>query len=186
VPQHILPFPLFWANRTLPYIPARADSPIHNNQITVFTIYLFFMHTIKTAELENSINSLENTFDLLINLNHNDLYYNTHANKSMIDFITSIKLCVNLLSELLEPYHHPAKSVYKLYPREIFKESLLRGIIPIDVYERFLIYGNNRNEISHNYYHNFIQETLPILPDFIQDARIIVEIVQKHNNTKTN
>jgi hypothetical protein len=47
------------------------------------------------------------------------------------------------------------------------------------------VYRDNRNSTEHDYGVNFAEETLVLLPDFIKDASLIVEAINKQNDATT-
>jgi hypothetical protein len=57
----------------------------------------------------------------------------------------------------------------------------LRSIIDIELCERFLEYRDNRNNTAHDYGVNFAEETLLLLPKFINDAALITAAINKQN-----
>lgn len=50
-----------------------------------------------------------------------------------------------------------------------------------DTCERWLEYRDNRNTTAHDYGASFADETLLLLPQFIEDATELVAIIQQKN-----
>ena len=61
----------------------------------------------------------------------------------------------------------------------MFKQAVLRSIITTEVCERFLEYRDNRNNTAHDYGVTFAEETLLLLPKFIEDAQLIAESIKQ-------
>ena len=80
---------------------------------------------------------------------------------------------------MFKAYYHSSQAVDKLYFKEVFKQAVLRSIITTEVCERFLEYRDNRNNTAHDYGVTFAEETLLLLPKFIEDAQLIAESIKQ-------
>lgn len=48
-----------------------------------------------------------------------------------------------------------------------------------DAVERWLRYHDNRNDTAHNYGEDFAEATLKLLPDFIDDAKALADMINR-------
>ena len=69
-----------------------------------------------------------------------------------------------------------------MYFKDVFKQAVLRSIIKPELCERFLEYRDNRNNTAHDYGVNFAEETLILLPKFIEDAMLIAECIKQQTD----
>lgn len=63
--------------------------------------------------------------------------------------------------------------------KDIFRQAAKQGLITLDEAERWLVYRDNRNDTAHDYGEGFANQTLLLLPQFIQDARRINAVIQQ-------
>jgi len=87
-----------------------------------------------------------------------------------------------LLRKALKPYFHSDGAVDRLYYKDVFRQAVLRSIIAQELCERFFEYRENRNHTAHDYGVNFAEETLLLLPAFIQDANTLAKAINKQNH----
>jgi hypothetical protein len=143
------------------------------------------MNKIDTTFLLRCISTLEKSYALLQKTNPEEIDYDMYRSASVKEFEIILEQCGKLLRKCLKPYFHSSQAVDKLFFKEIFKQCVLRSIISPDLCERFLVYRDNRNSTAHDYGVNFAEETLVLLPGFIQDARLIVDAIHIQNNAAT-
>jgi hypothetical protein len=140
------------------------------------------MNKIETTYLERCISTLEKSYSLLQIANPEEIDYDMYRSASVKEFEIILEQCGKLLRKCLKPYYHSSQAVDKLYFKEVFKQCVLRSIISPELCERFLEYRDNRNSTAHDYGVNFAEETLVLLPQFIKDATLIVEAINKQND----
>ncbi|OYU85258.1 MAG: nucleotidyltransferase [Flavobacterium sp. BFFFF2] len=140
------------------------------------------MNSIDTAFLERCIQTLQKAYMLLQNTDPQNIDYDMYRSACVKEFEIILEQCVKLLRKVLKPYFHSSKSVDQLFYKEVFKQCVLRSIISVELYERFLEYRDNRNSTAHDYGVHFAQETLLLLPQFIKDSTLIVASIKQQNN----
>ena len=74
----------------------------------------------------------------------------------------------------MNPFLHYSKAVGQLTFKDIFRQSALHQIINIDESQRWMEYRDNRNSTAHDYGVGFAESTLQLLPQFIIDARSLI------------
>ncbi len=117
--------------------------------------------------------------DLLLKTKHESIDYEMYRSACIKEFEIILEQSGKLLRKILKPYFHSSKEVDKLYFKDLFRQAALRSLISIQICERWLEYRDNRNNTAHDYGENFAEETLIILPQFIMDAKNLVEVINK-------
>jgi hypothetical protein len=140
------------------------------------------MNTIETVYLERCISTLEKSYSLLQQANREAIDYDMYRSASVKECEIILEQCGKLLRKCLKPYYHSSQAVDKLHFKEIFKQCVLRSIISPELCERFLEYRDNRNNTINDYGIKFAEETLILLPQFIKDASLIIEAINKQND----
>ena len=143
------------------------------------------MSKTDTTYLERCISTLDKAYGLLQKANVDEIDYDMYRSASVKEYEIIIEQCGKLLRKCLKPYYHSSQAVDKLYFKDVFKQCVLRSIITPELCERFLEYRDNRNNTAHDYGVNFAEETLVLLPKFIEDAQLIAECIkQQPDETK--
>lgn len=134
---------------------------------------------IDTTFYERCISTLEKAHGLLLTANPAEIDYDMYRSACVKEFEIILEQSGKLLRKVLKPYFHSPKAVDKLYFKDVFRQAVIRSIIPLDVSERFMEYRENRNNTAHDYGVNFAEETLQLLPQFIVDAKLIAEAINQ-------
>jgi len=88
-----------------------------------------------------------------------------------------------LLKECLQPCFHSPKAVEQLYFKDIFRQAVRHGLLAPKQAKRWLAYRDNRNVTTRDYGVGFAEETMTLMPEFIEDARKLASIIgaQSHD-----
>jgi len=134
---------------------------------------------IDTTYYERCIDTLERAHGLLLKADSEQIDYDMYRSACVKEFEIILEQSGKLLRKALKPYLHSAKAVDKLYFKDVFRQAVLRSIVSAELCERFLEYRENRNSTAHDYGVNFAEETLVLLPAFIEDARSLTEAIKQ-------
>jgi nucleotidyltransferase substrate binding protein (TIGR01987 family) len=137
---------------------------------------------IDTTYYERCVSTLEKAHSLLLNANPEEIDYDMYRSACIKEFEIILEQSGKLLRKVLKPYFHSSKEVDKLYFKDVFRQAVLRGLITTDACERWLEYRDNRNNTAHDYGVNFAEETLQLLPQFMEDARQLAEMIKEQNH----
>ena len=137
---------------------------------------------LDTAYYERCISTLEKAYSLLLKADPEIIDYDMYRSACIKEFEIILEQSGKLLKKVLKPYFHSAKATDELTFKNVFRNAVLRGLINDEACERWLIYRDNRNHTAHDYGINFAQETLFLLPGFIEDAKTLAEIIRNAPN----
>ncbi|MDH5367730.1 MAG: nucleotidyltransferase substrate binding protein [Cyclobacteriaceae bacterium] len=137
---------------------------------------------IDTTYYERCISTLEKAHGLLLKANPENIDYDLYPSASIKEFEIILEQSGKLLRKVLKPYFHSSKEVDKLYFKDVFRQAVLRSIITDETCERWLQYRNNRNSTTHDYGVNFAEETLVLIPQFINDATELAVAIKQQND----
>lgn len=136
---------------------------------------------IDTTYYERCIRTLEKAYTLLLKSDIENIEYDMYRSASVKEFEIILEQSGKLLRKVLKPYFHSPQAVDQLYFKDIFRHAVLRTLITDESCERWLRYRDNRNNTAHDYGANFAEETLRLLPQFIEDANALAEVIRQHN-----
>ena len=137
---------------------------------------------IDTQYIETCILKLEQAFEFLEKCQKQDTEYDIYRLAVVKQFELILELVGQLLKKYIRPFFHTNKSVDTLIFKDIFRHAGKYGLLEIDEVQRWIAYRDNRNETTHNYGVKLANDTLPLVRNFIDDAKKIVTLIQKEND----
>ena len=143
------------------------------------------MKNIDTSYFTRCIDTLEKAYHLLQQSDPNQngepdsLDYELYRSAVIKEFELILEQAGKLLKKCLYPYFHSKKAVDRLSFKEIFRHAGLHDLLSIEEVERWLIYRDNRNTTAHDYGVLLAEKTLPLIPQFIKDARNLQQQIDR-------
>ncbi len=126
---------------------------------------------LNTEHLERCIQTLEGATQKLNSAVEGSIDYDIFRNASIKGFELTLETSGKLLKKALKPYFATPRAVDQLVFKEIFRNASKHGLLTLEETERWFIYRDNRNTTAHDYGKEFVEKTLKLLPQFIQDAK---------------
>jgi len=137
------------------------------------------MSQLDTYYYLRCIKTLEQAFIALKQQTDESISYDIYRAACVKEFELILEQTGKLLKKKLKPYFATSKQLDSLYFKDIFRYAAKHSLIELDMVERWFIYRDNGNDTAHNYGAGFAEQTLILLPDFIQDAYYIEKIICK-------
>lgn len=136
---------------------------------------------IDTKFIERCIATLDKAYSLLLKSDPDHIDYELYRSACVKEFEIILEQSGKLLRKVLKPFFHSSKAVDQLTYKDLFRHAVLRNLISTETCERWLQYRDNRNNTAHDYGVSFAEETLVLLPQFIEDASELVIVIQQQN-----
>ncbi len=131
-------------------------------------------HLSRTTEtLEQALLALERTLPAESVLK--DLF----RNAAIKSFELSLETAGKLLRKALKAYSGNPRNIDALVFNDLLRHAGKHGLLDQAGVERWLGYRANRNNTAHDYGADFANETLQLLPSYLQDARLLGVALQK-------
>ena len=130
---------------------------------------------LNTEHLDRCIQTLEGAVKKLNSSVEDSIEYDIFRNASIKGFELTLETSGKLLKKALKPYFATPRAVDQLVFKEIFRNASKHGLLTLDETERWFVYRDNRNTTAHDYGKEFVEKTLKLLPQFIQDAKTLKE-----------
>lgn len=131
--------------------------------------------------LEKCIKTLEHAYTMLQTSNNEDIAYELYRSAIIKEFEIILEQSGKLLKKILKLYSYSSKAVDILYFKDIYRHAVLHSIMDSQECERWLIYRDHRNNTAHDYGEEFANEILSIIPQFIIDAKRLLESIKIHS-----
>jgi nucleotidyltransferase substrate binding protein (TIGR01987 family) len=138
--------------------------------------------TLDTAYYERCISTLEKAYTLLVGADAKHIEYDMYRSACIKEFEIILEQSGKLLRKILKPYFSSVKALDKLYFKDVFRQAVLRSILTEEACERWMEYRENRNNTAHDYGVNFAEETVVLLPQFIEDAKTLAKAIHSHEH----
>ncbi len=142
--------------------------------------------TIDTTFLERCINTLEIAYSKWIKIKdeseNESIYFDLYRSACVKEFELILEQSGKLLRKTMKQYFASSKEADKLNFKDVFRNAVLRSILDAETCQRWLEYRDNRNSTAQDYGELFANETLVLLPQFIIDAKNMVDVIKSNSN----
>lgn len=133
--------------------------------------------TLSTEHLGRCIETLKQSLVLLTHYKPDSLDYEIYRNAIVKGYELTLETSGKLLKKALKPYFSNPKEVDQLVFKDIFRHASQHGLLTLDEIKRWFSYRDNRNNTAHDYGIGFAEETLKLVPQFINDAKRLKEVL---------
>lgn len=128
---------------------------------------------LRTADtLEQALFAIEN------HGSSDDVLFDLYRNADIKSFELSLETAGKLLRKALKAYGGSPRDVDKLVFNDVLRHASKHGLFDVFSVERWLIYRANRKNTAHDYGAGFANETLKLLPQYLQDVRQLAPTLQ--------
>lgn len=111
-----------------------------------------------------------------------EVLYDLYRNAAIKSFELSLETAGKLLRKALKPYAVQPREVDRLVFNDVLRQAGKHGLLEIDEVSRWLKYRANRNTTAHDYGEDFANETMKLLPAYLQDARALADRLDEASN----
>ncbi|TAN48185.1 MAG: nucleotidyltransferase [Methylococcaceae bacterium] len=84
-----------------------------------------------------------------------------------------------LLKKALKAYGHGGKKLEATPVKDILRLAAVHDLLTVQEVERWFRYRDNRNNTAHDYGERFAEETLVLIPDFLQDIATLADVLER-------
>lgn len=131
-------------------------------------------HLLRTANtLEQALLAIE------AQENREDVRFDLYRNAAIKSFELSLETAGKLLRKALKAYGGAPREVDKLVFNDVLRHAGKHGLMDVPAVERWLSYRANRNNTAHDYGQGFANDTLKLLPTYLNDVRALAPAIQK-------
>jgi nucleotidyltransferase substrate binding protein (TIGR01987 family) len=136
--------------------------------------------SLNVEHLRRTADTLEQAILKLAEIKSADeVLYDLYRNAAIKSFELSLETTGKLLRKALKLYGGSPREVDKLVFNDVLRHAGKHGLLDILGVERWLAYRANRNSTAHDYGVGFADETLKILPAYLDDVRVLAATLQR-------
>ena len=137
------------------------------------------MATINTDFLTRRIGTLELALDQLRQHEPGEFIYEVFRSACVKEFEIILEQSGSLLRKRLRPYFAFNRQADSLAFKDVFRYASKHDLISLQMCERWFEYRDNRNDTARLYGEDFAETTLVLLPQFIEDARQLAQVISE-------
>jgi nucleotidyltransferase substrate binding protein (TIGR01987 family) len=108
-----------------------------------------------------------------------NVLFDLYRNAAIKSFELSLETAGKLLRKALKAFEATPRSVDALVFNDVLRHAGKHGVLTSAEVERWLAYRANRNNTAHDYGEGFANDTLQLLPAYLQDVRALSASLQK-------
>jgi hypothetical protein len=142
--------------------------------------------SLNVEHLRRTADTLEEAITRLAAVkSEQDTLYDLFRNAAVKSFELSLETTGKLLRKALKLYGGSPREVDKLVFKDLFRHAGKHGLLDEAAIERWFVYRANRNTTAHDYGVGFANETLKLLPAYLQDVRTLANSLQELFDVQT-
>ena len=107
-----------------------------------------------------------------------EVLYDLYRNAAIKSFELSLETSGKLLRRALKLYAGSPREVDALVFNDVLRQAGRHALLDAAAVERWLAYRANRNTTAHDYGAGFANDTLKILPAYLDDVRALATTLQ--------
>lgn len=108
-----------------------------------------------------------------------DVMFDLYRNAAIKSFELSLETAGKLLRKALKAFEANPRTVDGWVFNDVLRHAGKHGLLRSDEVERWLAYRANRNNTAHDYGEGFANDTLKLLPTYLEDVRVLAASLQK-------
>ncbi|MEN9844300.1 MAG: hypothetical protein RLZZ612_2129 [Pseudomonadota bacterium] len=135
---------------------------------------------LNVEHLRRTADTLEQAILKLADIQHSDdVLYDLYRNAAIKSFELSLETTGKLLRKALKLYAGSPREVDQLAFNDVLRHAGKHGLLDAAGVRRWLAYRANRNTTAHDYGAGFANDTLKILPAYLNDLRALAVVLQE-------
>lgn len=134
--------------------------------------------SLNVEHLLRTIATLEQAMLALQEAPADSVRYDLFRNAALKSFELSLETAGKLLRKMLKAYGGSPRAVDALVFNDVLRHAGKHALLDLAGVERWLEYRANRNSTAHDYGEGFANETVKLLPAYIEDARALAQTLQ--------
>ena len=134
---------------------------------------------LNTDHLDRCLETLETSLELYRGAEPESIEHEVFRNAIVKGYELAQETCFKLLKRGLKLFGHGGKKLDSTPTKELLRLGATHDLLTVDEVERWFAYRDNRNSTAHDYGVGFAEETLKLLPGFIEDARRLRSVLRQ-------
>jgi len=129
---------------------------------------------LNTDQLQRCLKTLESSLRLYQQAEENSIDQEVFRNAIVKGYELTQETAFKLLKKALKVYGHGGKKLESTPVKDMLRLAAVHDLMSLDEVERWFRYRDNRNNTAHDYGEAFAEETLVLIPLFLEDVRTLI------------
>jgi nucleotidyltransferase substrate binding protein (TIGR01987 family) len=135
---------------------------------------------LNVAHLQRCCQTLQSSLNFYQQAEAGSIDQEVFRNAIIKGYELSQETAFKLLKKALKAYGHGSKKLESTPIKDILRLAAVHGLMTLNEVERWFAYRDNRNNTAHDYGEAFANQTLVLIPSFLED---INRLAQTLDNT---
>ncbi|WP_231759831.1 nucleotidyltransferase substrate binding protein [Microbulbifer elongatus] len=135
--------------------------------------------TLNVDHLCRTVDTLAVALEELGKVSPGSVQYDLFRNAAIKSFALSLETSGKLLRKALKAFSGSPRQVDRLVFNDVLRNAGTHGLLSIGEVERWLEYRADRNTTAQDYGEQFANETLVLLPRYVEDARALAKVLSE-------
>ncbi len=137
--------------------------------------------TLSVEHLQRTVATLEQALAAIERhpASADDVMFDLYRNAAIKSFELSLETAGKLLRKALKFFEATPRIVDAWVFNDVLRHAGKHGLLNMAEVERWLAYRANRNNTAHDYGEGFANDTLRLLPDYVQDVKNLAVQLQR-------
>jgi nucleotidyltransferase substrate binding protein (TIGR01987 family) len=128
---------------------------------------------LNTDQLQRCLQTLESSLRLYMQAEENSIDQEVFRNAIVKGYELTQETAFKLLKKALKVYGHGGKKLESTPVKDMLRLAAVHDLMTVDAVERWFRYRDNRNNTAHDYGEAFAEETLVLIPQFLEDVQAL-------------
>jgi nucleotidyltransferase substrate binding protein (TIGR01987 family) len=129
---------------------------------------------LNTDHLQRCMQTLESSLRLYQQAEENSIDQEVFRNAIIKGYELTQETAFKLLKKALKAYGHGGKKLEGTPVKDLLRLAAVHDLMTLDEVERWFRYRDNRNNTAHDYGEAFAEETLVLMPSFLNDVQTFI------------
>lgn len=136
------------------------------------------MMPLNTSHFTRCLDTLAYALERLRQAEAGSMDYEIYRIATVKGLDLSLETAGKLLRKVLKGYTGTPREIDELSYKDVLRHAGKHGFLRADAIERWFAYRDTRNTTAHDYGEAFAEALLPLLPNFLLDARKLAQALQ--------
>jgi len=134
---------------------------------------------LNTNQLRRCMKTLDSSLVFYQKAENDSIEQEVFRNAIIKGYELTQETAFKLLKKALKAYGHGGKKLESTPVKDILRLAAVHDLLTLPEVERWFSYRDNRNNTAHDYGEQFANETLTLIPAFLEDIATLADVLER-------
>ena len=134
---------------------------------------------LNTNQLRRCMKTLDSSLVFYQKAENDSIEQEVFRNAIIKGYELTQETAFKLLKKALKAYGHGGKKLESTPVKDILRLAAVHDLLTLPEVERWFSYRDNRNNTAHDYGEHFANDTLTLIPAFLQDIATLADVLER-------